>query len=196
MRRPNHVPAIETEYRGYRFRSRLEARVAAMLDFIGWEWEYEPEGFELASGRYLPDFALIKPQESLNPDCRVGERMLWIEVKGAPPTQKDLARAHDLAAATRTPVAFIVGMPRHLRLSGYMSWGCDCDKHSELHGAELHYGCNQTVWMDEIVHIGPHSFERLRAPTFNPHRLPDHVDAAAIRAMRRARFEFGEAPVV
>jgi hypothetical protein len=36
---------IETFYRGYRFRSRLEARWAVFMDAAGIVWEYEPEGF-------------------------------------------------------------------------------------------------------------------------------------------------------
>lgn len=51
------IKAIETEYNGYKFRSRLEARWAVFFDALGVEYEYEPEGFELPSGkRYLPDF--------------------------------------------------------------------------------------------------------------------------------------------
>jgi hypothetical protein len=43
-------------YRGYKFRSRLEARWAVYMDLCDIQWEYEPEGYELPSGRYLPDF--------------------------------------------------------------------------------------------------------------------------------------------
>lgn len=53
------IKAIETEYRGYRFRSRLEARWAVFFDTLGIKWEYETEGFENEHGdRYLPDFYL------------------------------------------------------------------------------------------------------------------------------------------
>ena len=53
------IKAIETEYNGYRFRSRLEARWAVFFDAAKIKYEYEPEGFELADGtRYLPDFYL------------------------------------------------------------------------------------------------------------------------------------------
>ncbi len=54
------IKAIETQYKGYRFRSRLEARWAVFFDAMGIEWEYEPEGFETKHGRYLPDFYLPK----------------------------------------------------------------------------------------------------------------------------------------
>jgi nucleoside 2-deoxyribosyltransferase len=51
------IKAIETRYKGYRFRSRLEARWAVFFDALGLEWEYEPEGFDLGdAGWYLPDF--------------------------------------------------------------------------------------------------------------------------------------------
>lgn len=67
------IKPIETVYNGYRFRSRLEARVAVLFDKINMKYEYEPEGFELEDGtKYLPDFYL--------PDER-----LYVEVKAARP---------------------------------------------------------------------------------------------------------------
>ena len=72
------IKAIETEYNGYRFRSRLEARWAVFFDEAGIRYEYEPEGFEVRweDGevvRYLPDFYLtdfkvyceVKPNDEL-----------------------------------------------------------------------------------------------------------------------------------
>lgn len=50
---------IETEYNGYRFRSRAEARWAVFFDNIGMRYIFEPEGYELSDGtKYLPDFYL------------------------------------------------------------------------------------------------------------------------------------------
>jgi hypothetical protein len=46
--------AIPTTYRGIRFRSRIEARWAAMFDQLQWPWEYEP----LDLDGYIPDFVL------------------------------------------------------------------------------------------------------------------------------------------
>ena len=64
---------IQTRYAGCHFRSRLEARWAVFFDKLGIRWEYEPQGFELPSGRrYLPDFWL--------PDSHA-----WFEVKGPKP---------------------------------------------------------------------------------------------------------------
>lgn len=86
------IKAIETRYAGCRFRSRLEARWAVFFDTLGIRWEYEPEGFELPSGRYLPDFWF--------PDHR-----LYGEVKGDLSTPGDLdrllANAYSLSTAGR-----------------------------------------------------------------------------------------------
>lgn len=63
---------IQTTYKGIKFRSRTEARWAAFFENLGVRWNYEPEGFSLPSGRYLPDFFLpdfdrwfeVKPDET------------------------------------------------------------------------------------------------------------------------------------
>ncbi len=65
------LKAIETEYHGYKFRSRLEARWAVFFDAAGLKWEYEPEGFETSAGKYLPDFRVKTPQG----------KTIWYEVK-------------------------------------------------------------------------------------------------------------------
>lgn len=52
------IKAIETQYNGYRFRSRLEARWATFFDAMGVKYQYESEGFQLGNIWYLPDFYL------------------------------------------------------------------------------------------------------------------------------------------
>ena len=80
------IKAIETSYKGYRFRSRLEARWAVFFDALGVRWQYEVQGYQLSDGRrYLPDFFL--------PDVRRG---LLVEVK---PEGADLAPAAELLRA-------------------------------------------------------------------------------------------------
>jgi hypothetical protein len=44
---PNAIP---TEYKGVKFRSRLEAKWAIFFDTLGIEWEYEPQGYEIGTG--------------------------------------------------------------------------------------------------------------------------------------------------
>lgn len=77
---PEHVPAsssddtaaritaIETSYKGCRFRSRLEARWAVFFDHMKLGWKYEPQGYIVGGQPYLPDFWVDK----------IG----WVEVKG------------------------------------------------------------------------------------------------------------------
>lgn len=69
------IKAIETSYAGHLFRSRLEARWAVFFDAMRIKWHYEEEGYELPSGRYLPDFRLEGAAVS-------GKADLWVEVKG------------------------------------------------------------------------------------------------------------------
>lgn len=52
------IKAIETEYNGYKFRSRLEARWAVFFDALGVKYQYEPEGYKTDNKNYLPDFKI------------------------------------------------------------------------------------------------------------------------------------------
>ena len=54
------IKPIQTLYAGILFRSRLEARWAMYFDLLGYEWDYELEGFSTKFGGYLPDFYLPK----------------------------------------------------------------------------------------------------------------------------------------
>jgi hypothetical protein len=83
---------IETHYKGYRFRSRLEARWAVFFDALGVPYEYEREGFDLGrAGWYLPDFWLPKQH------C-------WIEIKPDRPNPAEDDKAYALAKATQQMV--------------------------------------------------------------------------------------------
>lgn len=57
---PYLIKSIPTEYNGYIFRSRTEARWAVFFDGMGIRYEYEAEGYEYCDGsmRWLPDFKL------------------------------------------------------------------------------------------------------------------------------------------
>jgi len=64
------IRAISTRYKGYNFRSRLEARWAVFFDAAGIKWEYEAQGFVVGKVPYLPDFYLP-------------ELVCYFEVKGS-----------------------------------------------------------------------------------------------------------------
>ncbi len=63
------IKSIDTEYNGYKFRSRIEARWAVFFDAVGLKYEYEKEGYDLDGVWYLPDFW-------------IPELDLFIEIKG------------------------------------------------------------------------------------------------------------------
>lgn len=89
---------IPTRWAGTLFRSRTEARWAVFFDALLLEWFYEPDGYELPSGPYLPDFWL----PHVNGGC-------FVEVKGAYPTSAEQAKAAELAIATGRPVYTFFG---------------------------------------------------------------------------------------
>lgn len=103
----NYKP-IETKYKGYRFRSRLEARWAVFFDHAKIKWEYEPEGFELDCGsRYLPDFFL--------PDVNS-----WVEIKGKKANDRELSVCQSFSKSLHP-----VSEPLQLTLLGHPSMAKD-----------------------------------------------------------------------
>lgn len=95
------MAAIQTKYKGYRFRSRLEARWAVFFDALGVEWLYEPEGFDLAeAGLYLPDFYLPKVENGL-----------WVEIKAGMPTEVERKKMRALVNFTGKQGTFRCGEP-------------------------------------------------------------------------------------
>lgn len=91
------LKAIDTEYKGYLFRSRLEARWAVFFDAMGIEWQYEFEGYVLEDGtKYLPDFYLPKFKK-------------YVEVKPDILSEDELNKARLLAK--KNSVILAVGIP-------------------------------------------------------------------------------------
>lgn len=158
-----NIKAIETQYKGYRFRSRLEARWAVFFDSLGVRWEYEKEGFDLGkSGWYLPDFWL--------PDYQC-----WVEVKGEyspdfSPTSPG-GKAIALEQMTGNPVVIFTSIPdstsdkfwnSHHSLMGFTR-PLPLGVKGELTGEEdqdgwgLHIHC--PVCQFEYVHFEPATFQ-------------------------------------
>jgi hypothetical protein len=101
------IKPIETEYNGFRFRSRLEARWAVFFDTLEIEYRYEPEGFDLDGEWYLPDFW-------------VPEWECWVEIKpdipkfmpfGKPVEKREYRLCEKLAGLTQKPALLIGGQP-------------------------------------------------------------------------------------
>lgn len=98
------IKAIPTEYGGIRFRSRLEARWAAMFDKLGWKWHYEPLDFD----GYIPDFLL---QFARDEEWGGIPKEIFVEVK--PVT------AHAILLSEHFEKAFVAGVPNLLAVGAY-----------------------------------------------------------------------------
>ena len=92
------IQSIETVWNGIRFRSRLEARYAALFTALGIRWEYEPQAFDLVSTCYLPDFRL--------PDAPI-----WVEIKPLVPTVEERRKLELLVDQTRSKGIILAGPP-------------------------------------------------------------------------------------
>jgi len=93
--------AIETKYKGVIFRSRLEAKWAAMFDLLGWKWDYEPIDFN----GWIPDFAIY------------GDNTVYVEVK---PIDKFPDRVSErIDASGCKDEVLIVGMKCPIRSGSY-----------------------------------------------------------------------------
>lgn len=98
--RLNPLPTI---YNNQEFRSSLEARWALYFDLIGASWHYEPDGYRLPNGNYLPDF-LIETSNGksiyveVKPDML--SRMIWATDIG-----------FDFAERTHETIVCLIGYP-------------------------------------------------------------------------------------
>lgn len=127
--------AIETEYAGCRFRSRLEARWAVFFDQLKIEWEHEPDGFATPAGRYLPDFKIQIPGNQQNENGR----FQWFEVK--PPEWCEDARHAALATLSDVPLIIARGMPR-----GYLDQLQASKANHRLRSPLMVYGLEERPW--------------------------------------------------
>jgi len=190
------IKAIETHYRGHRFRSRLEARWAVFFETVGASWRYEHEGYDLDGLWYLPDFLL--------PDWGV-----YAEIKPGLPNSREFEKAIRLADKSERPVLVFAGQPYPKEFVvfpvvpaslGGESFGLypfdtvlscvNCD--SGLYLAS-------SVPMDSkypCIVLGGHSCvfagNQWAMSGDEPHPQPSLAIACAFAEARGARFEFGE----
>lgn len=200
----SELKAIETQYKGYRFRSRLEARWAVFFDALGIEWEYEKEGYDLGkAGWYLPDFWL--------PSFEGG---MWVEVK---PDNDDWDKAHALCSLIHQNVWLAEGYP-DLRGWWYLHPSCTCDdsRGGDVSGCRMRkglewdyedcVGCVRAEWhINEVdgipgfdsadgedrMFVQPGYLEEgMRIPLYMLNGIS--TLERAVEAARSARFEHGE----
>lgn len=178
------LKAIETKYNGYRFRSRLEARWAVFLDYMGVNYEYEAEGYDLESGYYLPDFWL--------PNSK-----FWLEIK---PVGGDSPHCQNLHIAGAWPVVIGGGLPGcelSVWVSDFSNSGCgvgvwfDCDWALNSQGL---LSVNTHVESGNI-HFCTSYYDSVDTILTDKESLESANLSSAIIAARSARFEHGEQPI-
>jgi len=202
------IKAIETRYKGYRFRSRLEARWAVFFDNLGIAWEYEREGFEFDDGtRYLPDFWLPRSE-------------LWVEVKGKLLHDDEWHKADLLLAGSGYPVLVVSKLeplPRAFEDEPIL-FARDTDlvhlgQSTLLRSGDALRGHFPFLWTGVLAEHGTLDDLRAHVRTIDPKQSPDEWRDAiivvrryetqlyervlvAFEAARSARFEHGESPRV
>lgn len=181
------IKAIETEYKGYRFRSRLEARWAVFFDSLGIPWVYEPEGINVDGVNYLPDFYL--------PDCKQ-----FFEVKGLM-TDIDMNKVQALiSAGYSVTIGYDDG-----KFIACDNWGgrdysfctdntsalCKCRKCKKywFMGVNGIYKCPCCGHYD-----GDGGFEEVMS--YFDHEGYTYADTKIWDVARQARFEHGEKPTI
>ena len=195
----NQLKAIQTEYKGYRFRSRLEARWAVFFDACGVDWEYEPEGYDLGSGlQYLPDFLLHGVQGRDGGD-------LYVEVKGQM-NNMDARKINRFASLGMRECHMCGKSATAILVVGSIPDGNTMD--------EITQSISDTAYSDHKGWPNYYNFETIDGDYFAAHpginwdggfelfgddssylcdMDPDATEKA-YRKARQARFEFGETP--
>ena len=178
----NDIKAIDTEYDGHRFRSRLEARWAVFFNAVGLTYEYEIEGFEMDGTRYLPDFYI----PSLN---------RWFEIKGQSLDLEEIKKCEEFCwrlDKENIKYSILVGSPNlcAVRIGNYFGileyvWEWVSDKYPE----NCRFQAPQELIKEEY-------YSRfVKGLWVVPDKTEEEVAVAAIAA-GKARFEFGEKPDV
>ncbi len=108
------IQAIQTKYKGYRFRSRLEARWAVFFDALDIEWEYEKEGYILSQIIGKSDFEDVDDLASdlhYLPDFWLPKLNIFVEVKGEEPNDVERLKATRLSYFSNKNVLLVGAIP-------------------------------------------------------------------------------------
>lgn len=207
------IKAIETIYRGYRFRSRLEARWAVFFDAVGLRFEYEKEGFILDDGtKYLPDFWLpsLKLWVEIKNELTLIERTVPEDCGFVSSKIEKLYSCPELELMRRFrncqfwPVACIVGQPGEHRI-WFFAWDMSESSAGEYENDDSHW-CVTNGQVTLNVHIS-NPERKIYADSCYGQVLEHFTYAGehgyilesienALTHARQARFEHGEKPLI
>lgn len=201
------ISAIETVYKGYRFRSRLEARWAVFFDAMDVPWEYEPTGFTTPDGWYLPDFWL--------PRAYSGKGM-WVEIKATEPSKVELRKLGWVCHGTGSSGSLLVGDPltntsENFCASGYGGvfgvskpidpldladgepWDDDYSLPFGFDGPAQFNVC-KSCGNHGAPYLGREDYLGCSCGVWKNYPFESHELVAAAEAARMTRFEHGESP--
>lgn len=172
------LTAIQTRYKGHKFRSRLEARWAVFFEAAGIRWIYEQEGFLVNGKPYLPDFYL--PEFG------------YFEVKGRPECNLALLQEFSDQSGELVILAFEeVPLPRSGH--GYLKILTPNSYHAE--GDLVFWGYNDMfLQCTECMKITIQNevYDTIKGNCCEGAR--EMSIEHALLAAREARFEHGESP--
>ena len=185
------IKSIDTQYNGYKFRSRLEARWAVFFDALDIVYEYEPEGYQLENGEYyLPDFWLP-------------EFETFVEVKHI---GGDSSKAQVFAKGVKYPVWFAEGLPEFKYYEFFevdgIHWNDKMERidppieelrsHARILCCKRQWGV--CFWFDRIDAVGTKPGETFGGVPYHD-GYDDKIKQAVLLA-KQSRFEHGETPKV
>lgn len=166
------MKTISQRHLGIQFRSRAEARWAEYFDRREIKFEYEPEGYQLGSDWYVPDFLL--PLSGV-----------FFEVKPTTPNEREVRVAKALARDTKRIVVIACGNPsRSTQIIGFDDRG----RQSNLYLVGDFYrtawltasAVNQDAWS---VPLGPDANGKTSGPDF----VLDQVEKFQFHDSKRSR---------
>lgn len=185
------IQAIETEYRGVRFRSRLEARWAVYFDVTKIPWEYEVQGYSVNGRSYLPDFVLGENRSEQWPEAF----KVWVEVKGDP-EELDPAFLSEFSEETQRPVLVLGSIPESFGNIEHV-WRMITGIGSFQQIALGNWHRNHRVWYAPREMRFPNALDRGEWLTPGlTHDSDTENSYWATKCARSARFEHGEEPTV
>ena len=180
------VRALETGYKGCRFRSRLEARWAVFFDALGVKWSYEPIGFELPSGaKYLPDFRIKCLGKR---GCTNEPFTLFVEVKGEM-TEDDADKIKEFSHSFPVLVVGDIPVP-----DSYDACSKDLESYDRMNGCDI-YPWNYYTIDGDYFAAYPAAIDGqfyLDGDDSSYQTADLAVIRAAFAKARGARFEWGE----
>jgi hypothetical protein len=147
------------------------------FDALGVTWTYEPEGYRLPSGGYLPDFWL----ESVG---------MWAEVKGQRMNAREEQKAIDLAKATGREVLLLEGVPSPVAYAAIVNGASRFPSFPGWRRMDDWYFLNDKHLIDRRWYVQPeYGWHGVEEWNYLSARA-----VAAYEAARSARFEWGQTP--